>query len=58
LTIKPHTIDIVAADMAGTGYAKLNEARRAFWGRRHACLQDPDGNRVDLFSSIADRGQE
>jgi uncharacterized glyoxalase superfamily protein PhnB len=28
----------------------------AFWGQRYAFLQDPDGNRVDLFAPLAKEG--
>ena len=24
----------------------------AFWGQRYACVQDPDGNGVDLFAPL------
>jgi catechol 2,3-dioxygenase-like lactoylglutathione lyase family enzyme len=54
----PHELDEAYARMTAAGHVGLKEPWDAFWGQRYAFLQDPDGNRVDLFAAIADHGQE
>jgi catechol 2,3-dioxygenase-like lactoylglutathione lyase family enzyme len=54
----PAELDETYARVMRAGHVGLKEPWDAFWGQRYAFLQDPDGNRVDLFASIADHGQE
>jgi catechol 2,3-dioxygenase-like lactoylglutathione lyase family enzyme len=54
----PAELDETYARVTGAGHIGLKEPWDAFWGQRYAFLQDPDGNRVDLFAPIADHGQE
>lgn len=54
----PEELDATYARVTAAGYAGLKEPWDAFWGQRYAFLQDPDGNRVDLFTPIAGRGEE
>lgn len=49
----PAEVDRVFAHMTDTGFTGLKEPWDAFWGQRYAFLQDPDGNRVDLFAPLA-----
>ena len=34
------------------GFASVKEPWDAFWGQRYACVQDPDGNQIDLFCAL------
>ena len=43
--------------MTGAGYKGLREPWDSPWGQRYAFLQDPDGNRVDLFAPISEEGE-
>ena len=45
-------VDAVYAKVVAAGYRGLKEPWDAFWGQRYAFLQDPDGNRVDLFAPL------
>ena len=51
-------IDAVYARVTAAGYVSLKAPWDAFWGQRYAFLQDPDGNRVDLFAAITAEGEE
>ena len=51
-------VDATYARMVAAGYVGLRAPWDAFWGQRYAFLQDPDGNRVDLFTPIAPHGEE
>jgi catechol 2,3-dioxygenase-like lactoylglutathione lyase family enzyme len=51
-------LDRVYRTMIEAGHTGLKEPWDAFWGQRYCFLQDPDGNRVDLFAAIADDGRE
>ena len=44
--------------MLASGHAGLKAPWDSFWGQRYAMLEDPDGNRVDLFTPIAPAGEE
>ncbi len=54
----PDELDAAYARMTKAGYVGLKEPWDAFWGQRYCFLQDPDGNRVDLFAAIAPEGVE
>ena len=43
-------VDAVYARVAAAGYGGLRAPWDSPWGQRYAFLQDPDGNRVDLFA--------
>jgi catechol 2,3-dioxygenase-like lactoylglutathione lyase family enzyme len=45
-------VDETYARVTAEGYTGLKEPWDAFWGQRYAFLQDPDGNRVDLFAPL------
>lgn len=51
-------VDATYARVTGAGYRGRQEPWDAPWGQRYAMLDDPDGNRVDLFAAIADEGRE
>ena len=51
-------VDETYARVAQAGYPGLKEPWDALWGQRYAFLQDPDGNRVDIFAAIDARGEE
>ena len=48
-------VDTVYEHMCDAGYRGLKEPWDAVWGQRYAFLQDPDGNRVDIFAPLEDR---
>ena len=54
----PAEVDAVYAHMTAAGHVGLKEPWDAFWGQRYCFLQDPDGNRVDLFAAISEDGVE
>ena len=45
-------VDAVYADLTSAGYLGQQEPYDAFWGARHAIVEDPDGNPVGLTSPI------
>jgi catechol 2,3-dioxygenase-like lactoylglutathione lyase family enzyme len=45
-------VDARWADLVGAGYAGRQAPHDAFWGARHAIVEDPDGNPVGLMSPI------
>ena len=45
-------LDNLYAHVTAAGHVGLREPWDSFWGQRYAFLQDPDGNRVDLFSDL------
>lgn len=48
----PAEVDAVYARMTAAGYHGEEQPWDAFWGQRYACISDPDGNNVDLFSPL------
>ncbi len=54
----PEEVDAVYARVTGAGYKGLREPWDSPWGQRYAFLQDPDGNRVDLFAPTSEEGEE
>ena len=54
----PEEVDAVYRRVTAAGYAGLKAPWNAFWGQRYAFLQDPDGNRVDIFAAISSEGDE
>lgn len=54
----PAEVDAVYVRMTKAGYNGLKEPWDAFWGQRYCFLQDPDGNRVDLFAALTEAGRE
>jgi uncharacterized glyoxalase superfamily protein PhnB len=51
-------LDATYDHVVAAGYVGRKEPWDAFWGQRYAMLNDPDGNRVDLFAAIAADGEE
>ncbi|MBR0655686.1 VOC family protein [Plastoroseomonas arctica] len=51
-------LDATYARVIAAGFSGRKAPWDAFWGQRYAMLSDPDGNRVDLFAAIEERGQE
>jgi len=51
-------VDTTYARLTAAGYEGRQEPWDSPWGQRYAMVGDPDGNRVDLFASIAPEGEE
>ena len=45
-------VDERYADLVGAGYVGQQPPHDAFWGARHAIVEDPDGNPVGLMSPL------
>jgi uncharacterized glyoxalase superfamily protein PhnB len=45
-------LDAVYARVEAAGFPGRQPPWDAFWGQRYAFLNDPDGNRVDLFAEL------
>ena len=45
-------VDALHGELVAAGYASHKEPWDAFWGRRYAQIEDPDGNVVDLFADL------
>jgi catechol 2,3-dioxygenase-like lactoylglutathione lyase family enzyme len=43
-------VDKTYRELVDAGYQSHKEPWDAFWGQRYACMEDPDGNVVDLFA--------
>jgi catechol 2,3-dioxygenase-like lactoylglutathione lyase family enzyme len=43
-------VDRIYAEMTGAGYRGQMPPHDAFWGARHAIVEDPDGNAVGIMS--------
>lgn len=43
-------VDRIHADLVGRGYTSRQEPEDAFWGSRHAIVEDPDGRPVGIMS--------
>lgn len=54
----PGEVNTVYAQVTNAGYKGLKEPWDAVWGQRYAFLQDPDGNRVDIFAPLNEQGEE
>ena len=54
----PTEVDKTYAKVTGAGYAGLKAPWNSLWGQRYAMLEDPDGNRVDLYAAISRDGEE
>lgn len=52
----PAEVDAVYARVTGAGYTGLRAPWDSPWGQRYAFLQDPDGNRVDIFAPTTEAG--
>jgi len=48
----PLEVDETYRRVTEAGFAGLRAPWDAFWGQRYAFLQDPDGNRVDLYADL------
>ncbi|MFF5233783.1 VOC family protein [Dactylosporangium sp. NPDC000521] len=48
----PAEVDKVYDSLISAGYDGHKAPWDAFWGQRYAILHDPDGNPVDLYSTI------
>lgn len=49
----PSEVDSVYEELVAAGYHGELKPWDAFWGQRYACVQDPDGNGVDLFAPLS-----
>lgn len=45
-------VDATYRELVEAGYRGHKEPWDAFWGQRYACIEDPDGNVVDLFAQL------
>jgi catechol 2,3-dioxygenase-like lactoylglutathione lyase family enzyme len=52
LAESPSGVDAKYAEMTAAGYRGVREPWDAFWGQRYAQVEDPDGNKVDLFAPL------
>jgi catechol 2,3-dioxygenase-like lactoylglutathione lyase family enzyme len=43
-------VDKAHQELVEAGYRGHKQPWDAFWGQRYACVEDPDGNVVDLFA--------
>jgi len=50
-------LDATYARVEASGFPGRKAPWDASWGQRYAMLSDPDGNRVDLFAPIDERGE-
>lgn len=48
----PAEVDATFAAVEAAGFPGRRAPWDAFWGQRYAFLQDPDGNRVDVFAEL------
>ncbi|MFF1320348.1 VOC family protein [Streptomyces chartreusis] len=48
----PSAVDSVYEELVAAGHHGELKPWDAFWGQRYACVQDPDGNGVDLFAPL------
>ncbi|WP_432192596.1 VOC family protein [Streptomyces sp. bgisy027] len=48
----PSEVDAVYEELVAAGHHGELKPWDAFWGQRYACVQDPDGNGVDLFAAL------
>jgi uncharacterized glyoxalase superfamily protein PhnB len=51
--VSREAVDEVYADLTAAGYAGLQPPHDAFWGARHAIVEDPDGIAVGLMSPVS-----
>jgi catechol 2,3-dioxygenase-like lactoylglutathione lyase family enzyme len=45
-------VDKTYQELVDAGYPGEKQPWDAFWGQRYACVEDPDGNVVDLFAPL------
>jgi len=45
-------VDKTYEELVDAGYQGHKQPWDAFWGQRYACVEDPDGNVVDLFAPL------
>jgi uncharacterized glyoxalase superfamily protein PhnB len=48
----PADVDALYEQVLQNGYGGHKAPWDAFWGQRYAVVDDPDGNRVDLFAGL------
>lgn len=48
----PARVDTKFAELTTAGYRGSREPWDAFWGQRHSTILDPDGNGIDLYSTL------
>jgi uncharacterized glyoxalase superfamily protein PhnB len=48
----PSDVDMMYAELTAAGYRGLKEPWDPFWGMRYATVADPDGNGIDLDSTL------
>ncbi len=49
----PDAVDTLFHRLTGMGYHAYKAPFDALWGQRYAQIEDPDGNVIDLFASLA-----
>ncbi|QIS05629.1 glyoxalase [Nocardia brasiliensis] len=49
----PAEVDSVYTELVDAGYHGELKPWDAFWGQRYAVVQDPDGNNIDLYATLA-----
>ncbi len=48
----PSVVNQLYDQITAAGFTGLRAPWDAFWGQRYACLLDPDGNQIDIFSNL------
>lgn len=48
----PEKVDKLYSQITNAGFTSLKPPWDAFWGQRYASVLDPDGNQIDIFSSL------
>jgi catechol 2,3-dioxygenase-like lactoylglutathione lyase family enzyme len=56
LCSSPSEVDAKYAELTQAGYESHLAPWDAFWGQRYATVRDPDGNTVDLFAPLEQKG--
>jgi catechol 2,3-dioxygenase-like lactoylglutathione lyase family enzyme len=52
LAFRCDDVDKTYQELVDAGYHGHKAPWDAFWGQRYACVEDPDGNVVDLFAPL------
>jgi uncharacterized glyoxalase superfamily protein PhnB len=45
-------VDEIYTKLTAAGFKGIKAPWNAFWGHRYACVNDPDGNQIDLFAQL------
>ena len=48
----PEAVNEICQKLKQEGYDLVKEPWDAFWGQRYSSVLDPDGNQIDIFSTL------